>query len=386
MAPSHMGGLETVVAELLSAAQPSAVVLTCYALLAESEPLPAPFELLVAQGIHIVRIPARHRAYREHYKLLRNALREAAPQLIHSHGYHADVLSALLARSLGVPHVSTLHGFVGSTRRGRLYERLQLAALRRAAAVIAVSETVAVKARAHNVQASHVHLIPNAAPGGQPLGREAARDVLGIASLEIQAALKLSRAASAPDQPTPLGDVPVIGWIGRLSDEKNPLGFVSLVQALRDSELPVVGVVVGDGPLMSQVRAAGQELVSSGHLRIAGSMPDAGRLVRAFNALLLTSSTEGTPMVALEAMRAGVPVVSTAVGGVPAMLEPDCGVLVPYGNVLAMQQAVTALLQQPAHAAQLAEHAQVRVKERYSQDAWWSAHVALYNSIAKRQQ
>ncbi len=377
MAPSHMGGLETVVAELLLAAQTqlhsaarsrteecfaerkTPVVLTCLALLEPSAPLPAAFAPLADQGINVLRIPARHRAYVEQYRLLRLALIDAQPQLIHSHGYHADVLATLLARSVRVPHVSTLHGFVGGTRKGRIYTWLQLTSLRRAAAVIAVSETVAVKTRARGVPSNRVHVIPNAAPGHEPVSREEARDAIGVKTDAVR----------------------LLGWIGRMSDEKDPLAFVALLRLLHDHQSPATGVMIGDGPLMAQVRSVGAELVSSGHLVLTGAKPDAGRLLRAFDALLLTSSTEGTPMVALEAMRSGVPVVSTAVGGVPAMLEPDCGVLVPHGDTAVMSHAVISLLGDAERCERITSNAHARVLERYSRDAWWKAHEKLYTSI-----
>lgn len=378
VAPTQMGGLETVVAELLSAAQCQAradmqqpatecakeqkrrIVLTCYALLEPGAPLPTAFATAAAQGALIVRIDARHRAYREHYSLLRVALLRGQAHVVHSHGYHADVISALLARSLSVPHVSTLHGFVGSTRRGRFYEWLQLTSLRRAAAVIAVSETVAGKSRTHGVTSSRIHVIPNSAPSGEPLGRENARELLAL------------HGKSAP----------TLGWIGRMSDEKDPLAFVALVREMCATQVPVWGVMIGDGALMSQVCSAGADLIDSGKLVISGAKPDAGRLLCAFDALLLTSSTEGTPMVALEAMRAGVPVVSTAVGGVPVMLAPDCGVLVPYGNTTEMARAVSGLLNDATQVAHIVSQARLRVRERYSRDEWWSTHVQLYQRVA----
>src|SRR5690606_5002456 len=100
------------------------------ALLPEAEPLPLALSELKRAGATVLRVPARHRAYRQQYRELVASLREQRVALIHSHGYHADILSAFASRALGIPHVATLHGFVGSTRRGQLYEWLQLRTLR----------------------------------------------------------------------------------------------------------------------------------------------------------------------------------------------------------------------------------------------------------------
>lgn len=357
-APSQMGGLETVLSELLAASQDSSIECTCFALLSEALPVPTPLAAAAEGGARIVRVAAPHRAYHRHYRSLLKQLRAYRPRLIHSHGYHADVLSSLLARALGVPHVSTLHGFVGGSRRGRFYEWMQLQSLRRAAAVVAVSAQVAQRAVAQGVAAQRVHQLPNSAPEGVVLSRSAARAALGVAH-----------------------DGPLIGWIGRMSAEKDPLGFVAVMNALQQCSKAVTGIMIGDGELLEEVRVIGAPLIDAGRLRATGAMPGAGRLLAAFDVLLLTSSTEGTPMVALEAMRAGVPVASTSVGGVPAMLDDECGLLVPYGDTAAMQRAVESVLHDPPFAARMASNARARVQERYSRDAWWTAHIRLYERL-----
>ncbi len=370
-----MGGLETVVAQLIDAshAAPS-VRLTCFALLPDDAPLPAPFAALSERGIVIQRISAAHRAYPRHYRGLRRALVHSGVNLIHSHGYHADVLAGLLAGPLRIPHVSTLHGFVGGSRRGRAYEWLQISTLRRASAVVAVSDSVAAIAHARGVKLSRVHVIPNAAPGGECLSRAVAQEALGLSVSQQPGAIA--------DDGSP-GRAPLLGWIGRMSAEKEPLALVAVLKALRDAAVPATGVMIGDGPLMPEVRKAAAQLIRSGALLLTGVVPDAGRLVSAFDALLITSSTEGTPMVALEAMRAGVPVISTAVGGVPAMLEEQCGLLVPHGDTEAMQNAVVRLMQDPALVHAIADRARKRVSERFSRVAWWNTHVQLYTDLVR---
>ncbi len=356
VAPGAIGGVETVVAELLRAARERGVSMRCLALLPPNDPLPLSLQELEATGVRVVRVPAAHRQYRQQYRALRDALRECGAQVVHSHGYHADVLSGFAARSLGVPHVATLHGFVGSNARGRLYEWLQLRTLRRAFAVIAVSQPIAERTVGSGVTASRVHVIQNAAPHAEPLPQSEARAALAL----------------------PLRG-PVIGWVGRLSAEKAPARFVALVDALQ-REPPVVGVILGDGPHMASIREASETLRASGRMLLPGAVAGAGRLLSAFDVLVLTSDTEGTPMVILEAMRAGVPVVSTAVGGVPAMLADGAGLLVPVGDLMAMQRAVERLLDDQTLANQVRRTAADRASATYGGDAWWERHAALYGA------
>lgn len=367
VAPGAVGGLETVVGELLTSAtragQPAIALAllppsaTVPAVLAEAAALPSaasePDDHTSAPH-RLVRIPAAHRRYRAHYRALRDAAQAHGVRLLHSHGYHADIITAAVARSLGLPHVSTLHGFVGLTRRSRFYEWLQLRALRRSHAVIAVSQPIAERAIASGIAAARVHVVRNAAPTLQAMERAVAREALGLPS-----------------------HAPVVGWVGRVSGEKGPERFVDLMQALaRDTE--IVGIMMGDGPVMAEIRRAAQANVPADRLLLPGVVKAAGRYLRALDALVLTSHTEGTPMVVLEAMQAGVPVISTAVGGVPSMLEGGAGVLVPDGDAHALCEAVTRVTRDASLADSLRATACARAASSFGVDAWWAQHASLY--------
>jgi glycosyltransferase involved in cell wall biosynthesis len=358
VAPGAIGGLETVVAALLTAAAQHHSPMACVALLAPDAPVPhALANAAAAAGVPVVRVLAPHRAYRAQYRALRDALRQVRATLVHSHGYHADVLTAISARSLGIAHMSTLHGFVGGTRRSRAYEWLQLRALRGARAVVGVSAPIVSRTISSGVSADRVHLVPNAAPQIAPLSRDDARSVLG-----------LDRSTRA------------IAWVGRFSAEKHPRGFLDVLEAL-PAEPPVVGVMIGDGPLLAPIREQGDALLQRGRLVLAGSQPSAGRLLPAFDALLITSTTEGTPMVALEAMLAGVPVISTAVGGVPTLLDDGrAGLLVPAGEPAPMVRSLSQVLDNPELARCLVAAARTRVATDYSSEVWWARYAALYAS------
>jgi glycosyltransferase involved in cell wall biosynthesis len=112
-----------------------------------------------------------------------------------------------------------------------------------------------------------------------------------------------------------------------------------------------------------------------------GLVPDAADLYPAFDAWVLSSRTEGTPIALLEAMAARVPVVATAVGGVPDVVGPAEALLVPPEQPRALAAAVASILTDPAQAALRAEAAYQRVTEAYSPGAWLDAHVALYRTL-----
>ncbi len=110
-------------------------------------------------------------------------------------------------------------------------------------------------------------------------------------------------------------------------------------------------------------------------------MPGAGSLLPAFDLLMLSSRTEGTPMVLFEAMEAGVPIVATAVGGVPDVLTESEGWLVPAGSSAALAAAAGEALGNGEEAKRRAARAAERLRREFAVGPWVDAHVALYREI-----
>jgi glycosyltransferase involved in cell wall biosynthesis len=133
---------------------------------------------------------------------------------------------------------------------------------------------------------------------------------------------------------------------GRLSPEK---GFGLLVEAAASviKELPETGFILfGDGPLMPDLRKQVQRHGLQDRFILAGFRSDVDQLMPHSDLVVLPSYTEGLPNVALEALAAGVPVVATAVGGTPEVVEDGvCGLLAPPGDAPALAQAMVRMLQ-----------------------------------------
>jgi glycosyltransferase involved in cell wall biosynthesis len=130
-------------------------------------------------------------------------------------------------------------------------------------------------------------------------------------------------------------------WVGAFVPEKDPLAAPRLAERLGDLSPRVVLAMVGDGPLAGEVGTRGGGI---GNLVIAGARPDAARLMQAADLLVSTSSTEGAPSTFVEALLAGLPIVTPDVGGVRELVEhAQNGLVVPPRDPGALEDAVRAV-------------------------------------------
>jgi glycosyltransferase involved in cell wall biosynthesis len=357
--PGAVGGLESVVRALVAGHAGRGHQVTVAAVV---DPEPGPHPLLVAleqAGATVTRIPARGRRYLQERRTLLEEIAGRKPDVVHTHGYRSDVLAGSAARAAGIPTLTTVHGFTGGDLKNRLYEHIQLMAFRRADAVVAVSRPLEATLRQRGVPADRLVLLPNAwSPGGAPCPRDTARATLGLA-----------------------GERFVAGWVGRISGEK---GLDVFLRAMTDPPLhDVEAVVIGEGRERTACEALARSLGIAGRVTWSGMVPDAGRLVTAFDAFVLSSRTEGTPITLFEAMAAGVPVVATAVGGVPDVAG-DTALLVPPEDPALLAGAIAAVRREPQPAAARAGAARRRLQERYDTGPWLEAYETLYSRLASR--
>ena len=149
-------------------------------------------------------------------------------------------------------------------------------------------------------------------------------------------------------------------------------------------DLPLLVSVVGDGPLRERVQEAARHLGVADRIHWHGIVEGAARLSPAFDCFVLSSRTEGTPIALLEAMASGVPVVATAVGGVPDVLRPEEGLLVPPENPAALAAAIRDALTDRQGAERRAERARSRVARDFAAAPWLERHAGFYRTILAR--
>jgi glycosyltransferase involved in cell wall biosynthesis len=356
-APARFGGLESVVAALAAGAADRGHLVQVLCLLGlDPTERCAAFDRLPDRGVEVIELRNPGRSYRRERDQVRTRLRSIPRAVLHSHGYHADIVAARAARGLPNPTVSTVHGFTGGRAKNRLYEWLDLRALRRLAAVVAVSAPLRDRLAAAGIVRERIRLVPNAYAGGaSPYDRGEARGRLGL-----------------PPEGT------VVGWIGRLSPEKAPDIFL---EAIGRTNLELRASIVGDGAMRPALQAQAKLLGITDRIHWHGEVAEAGRLLPAFDVLLLSSRTEGTPIVLLEAMAAGVPVISTAVGGIPDVVGDGEAVLVPPEHPDLLADALRATLDAPDLARARAARARARLADGYGVEQWLDRYDGIYQDL-----
>lgn len=176
-----------------------------------------------------------------------------------------------------------------------------------------------------------------------------------------------------------LGSAPVIGHVARLAPVKNQPLLVDAFAMVRHRVPAARLVIVGDGSERAAIEAKVAEHALGEAVHLVGEARDIPAILREFDLFALPSKAEGTSMSVLEAMATGVPVVASAVGGTPDLLDHgQCGVLVPPNDTAALAAAFGDLLETPERRRALARAARARVEERYSEETVARRYERLY--------
>lgn len=352
-APARTGGLESVLLELTAGLRGRGHDVQVAAVLAPGSEHDHPVvTALEERGVPVHPVVLGTRDYLGERRAIRRLMEHMDAQVLHTHGFRPDVIDGSVARSMGKAHVMTLHGFSGKTRRGLLYEWLQIRAARTAQAAIVVSTPL----REYLIErgiSQNVYEFRNAiTPRPDNYGRSEARAMLGLPQEAV-----------------------LIGWVGRVSNEKGPDLFVNAIHRVPSAH----GVLVGDGPDLAAVREMAHSLGIANRITTCGVVASASRYLAAFDILALTSRTEGTPMILLEAMWASLPIVATAVGGVPYILSETEAILCePTADSIAT--ALHAALGSADRGRGRASAARLVAARDFSAEVWLQHHEALYYS------
>ena len=190
--------------------------------------------------------------------------------------------------------------------------------------------------------------------------------------------------ATVPGCPFVPGEHWLLGTVGRLQTVKNqPLlarAFVRLLQDHPEAAARMRLVVVGEGPLRAEIEALLADANVSHLAWLAGARDDVADVLRMLNCFVLPSQAEGTSCTLQEAMACGLPVVATAVGGTPDLLDHGkSGVLVASDDEAAMATAIWGMYTDPANTLRLAQMARDRALQEFGLDAMVHSYETLFS-------
>jgi glycosyltransferase involved in cell wall biosynthesis len=304
---------------------------------------------------------------------LTRLLRATRPHILHTHTAKAGAvarLAALLAGDAGPPIV--VHTFHGHVLRG-YFDPARTAAFRQLERQLA------------RITTRLVAVAPQVRDDLVELG-VASPDRFSVIRLGIDLENRIVGTEEQRADLRRLFGVPaerfVVGWIGRMTSIKRVPDVLHAFRRLRDRGIDATLCLVGDGPDSERVEELAHELGISRHTLFIGYQRDVASYYAFFDALLLPSANEGTPVVAIEALASRRPVVATRVGGVPDVVTNGIdGYLVEVGDVEAMADRLAELALRPERARELGQAGRENVLPRYRVERLVDDVDALYREL-----
>jgi glycosyltransferase involved in cell wall biosynthesis len=328
-------------------------------------------------GVSVVNVPEIQREVSAIHDLrsairLASLIRAERPHVLHTHTAKAGAIAraaAMLAGDARPPvvvhtfHGHVLKGYFGPTRTA-FFRRVEQTLARTADVLVAVSPEV----RDELVQ----------------LG-VAPREKFAVIRLGIPLEERLGDPTADADYRRAYGipaDAFVVGWVGRMTGVKDTGAVLDIVRAAREQGVDAVLCMVGDGPDRVRLEQRAHELGIARACYFVGYQEDVAGYYRLFDAFLLPSVNEGTPVSAIEALASGTPVVANRVGGVPDVVRDGVdGFLVEHGDVAGAGSRIAALAGDPKLRKGFGEAGRARVLERYAVSRLVDDVDRLYRSL-----
>ena len=289
-----------------------------------------------------------------------NLIRKERVELIHAHEFSAIVCGWMLAKMAGVPLVATVHGknYFWEKWRRRVAYRIVSRYGRMVAVSADLKRFICDKV---GVAEERVQVIYNGVAAAQPVADEEAQ------------ACKAELAI--------VGRYPVLGVVGSLYPVKGHRFLISAMPEIIRQWPGAVLLVIGRGELEASLKLQAEQLGLAANIRFLGMRPDVSRLLSVLDAFVLPSLSEGLSLALLEAMASGKPVVATAVGGNPELVDQGrTGFLVYPQDPGDLASTLDKLLKDPVLMQEFSLQGAKRVHRLFSIDQMTDQYSALYKA------
>jgi glycosyltransferase involved in cell wall biosynthesis len=288
---------------------------------------------------------------------IEDCIQDDGIELLHTHGYKADLYGYVAARRSGKPIVATCHNWVGGTAALGIYNHLDRMALKRFHGLAAVSDSVAQRLLNSGVAATKIRTIAN-----------------GIDVEPFERAL--------PSPTLNFDGNKVIGMVARLDLQK---GFEYLLGAAREvcGVFPALKVViVGEGPDRQAIESMIQRFGLQSNVILAGQHSEMPGIYAAMDIFVLPSLNEGLPMTILEAMAASRPVIATRVGAISSVIKDgETGLLVDPGDINGLRDALARLLTDSDLCRRIGSAGHDWVSRNYTSEVMALKYRAMYDEV-----
>jgi len=291
-------------------------------------------------------------------------VRRLCPQVIHAHGYKTNILGFFVAKLLGIPIVTTVHGLYRIGRGSNRMVRLGVFVLRYFDRVLPVSEQIREELLRMKIPASRMVTVRNVPP-------------LATVKSRVQTQSFREEVGISPKRK-------IIGFIGRLEHVKGCDQFIEAMANIMRKALDFCAVIVGDGPEREALEILVKRRGLGERVNFFGFRNDPERVLQSLDVLVLSSRNEGIPLTLLEAMAQGVPVVATQVGGVPEVIRDGVnGLLVAPGEPAKLAEAIIESLSNPEAARERTLAAKKMLARDYDVRTWAGKVRDVYKGILR---
>ena len=292
-------------------------------------------------------------------------LKKLQIDILHTHEARSDLLGCLAGKITRTPIVATMHGWIANSWKQETITRINKWAARYFDRVIVVNGPMKDALLKEGIPPSIVSVLHNCI-----VKENYYRD-----QQEGYISQSIGKEIGSP----------VIGTLGRLSPEKGHGDFVEAAAIVLSRGYKAHFVIVGDGPEAGKITGmiSGKRLENS--VTMTGYLRDPRRVLQEFDLMVLPSYSEGLPNVVLESLMMEVPVISTAVGGVPDIIrDGEEGTLIPPGNPGTMAQAIIDFLNDPEKHKSMALKGKKIVEDRFDFKVRTLKLEKIYTEIMER--
>jgi glycosyltransferase involved in cell wall biosynthesis len=318
-----------------------------------------------AQSLDVDTIPERRRFDLKVIPALRAIVEQRRPDVVVTHSVKSHFLLLRSRLWKRFPWIAFHHGYTTTDSKMRLYNRFDRWSLPKADRVVTVCHAFARELASTTGVAIEKISVQHNSIGPQRPARAA----------DVQA---LKSKYGIDD------DERLVLSVGRLSREKAQADLLTSFQRLRElhPELNCKLILVGDGPERAKLESTAESLRLKDRIVFAGQINNVQDFYAAADVLALPSHSEGSPYVLLEAMAAGVPIVATAVGGVPEMVsDSESALLVPARDPEAMASAIARALSDEELSRRLTTNASSLITSRFSREKHVRSLVEIYRAV-----